>query len=148
MTQFKVLRTPSGKVIPPETTAFDGEFGRMGTYRFERHLDDGAGREAGGNLEDDVSRALQEIDWVDHYAIRADASNEELVSVDVYFEEDWPDARAANPEQVALVFRRLGLRTLPNPALTIAKTAATDPLSAEPIGDDDAEDLDVYLLEE
>lgn len=120
----------------------------MGTYRFERSLDDGAGRDAGGNLEDDVSRALQEIDWVDHYAIRADASNDELVSVDVYFEEDWPDTRASNPEQVALVFRRLGVRTLPNPELKVAKTAATDPLSAEPIVDDDAEDLDVYLLEE
>ena len=73
----------------------------MGTYRFERLLDSGAGRDASASLEDDVGRALQEIDWVEDFSIQADASDENLVCADLRFEADWPDARSANPDLVA-----------------------------------------------
>lgn len=120
----------------------------MGTYRFERLLDTGAGRDASASLEDDVGRALQEIDWVEDFSIQADASDENLVCADLRFEADWPDARSANPDLVAAVFRRFGLRTLPNPAVAAGKTVAADPLSAEADDEDEAEEFGTFLLEE
>lgn len=120
----------------------------MGSYRFERHPDQDAGRDAGASLEDDVSRALQEIDWVEDFCIQADASNESLVSADVQFEADWPDARAANPDQVAAVFRRYRLRTLGNPASASGRAVAADPLSADAEDEDDADEIGTFLLED
>lgn len=120
----------------------------MGTYRFERQLEQGAGRDAGASLEDDVSRALQEIDWVEDFSIQAFDSNEALVSADVRFEADWPDARSANPDLVASVFRRYGLRTLANPAFAGGKAVAADPLSADTEDEDEADEIGTFLLEE
>jgi hypothetical protein len=123
----------------------------MGMYRFERQLGSGAGRDASACLEDDVGRALQEIDWVEDFSIQADASDETQVCADLRFEVDWPDARAANPDLVAAVFRRFGLRTLPNPAVIAGRTVAADPLSADADNADDADDeaeIGTFLLEE
>jgi hypothetical protein len=120
----------------------------MGMYRFERQLGSGAGRDAGPSLEDDVSRALQEIDWVEEFSIQADASDENLVCADLRFEADWPDARSANPDLVAAVFRRFGLRSLPNPAVIAGRTVAADPLSADADDEDDEAEIGTFLLEE
>lgn len=119
----------------------------MGTYLFERDTSGGAGRDAGDSLQDDVAKALTEIDWVDAFVIHADGSNDEVVGADVSFDEEWPDIRTSNPDQVSLVFHRLGLCTIANPALSSRQASADDPLSASP-QTDDAEETDLFLFEE
>lgn len=117
----------------------------MGTYRFERDTQEGAGRQAGESLEDDVERALAQIDWVDHFAINAESTSEMEVSVDVMFDEDWPDMRSGDPGLVAGVFHRLGLRTITSTSATGLQATTTDPLSADAVSDDDDEDgLDLF----
>ncbi|KFN43657.1 hypothetical protein [Arenimonas oryziterrae] len=118
----------------------------MGSYRFERDTDQGAGENAGDSLEDDVARALGEIDWVERFAIHANEANDLQVVADVIFDEDWPDHCAANPGHVAQVFRRYGLRTIGDSANS--KIVANDPLSADPATGDDAEGLDLFLMED
>jgi hypothetical protein len=118
----------------------------MGTYLFERYTGEGAGRGAGPSLQEDVAKALTEIDWVDNFAIHADSHDDEVVGVDVAFDEEWPDIRTSNPNQVSEVFRRLGLRTIANPALGNRQAAADDPLSADLQADD--EGLDLFEFEE
>jgi hypothetical protein len=119
----------------------------MGTYLFERYTGEGAGRGAGASLQEDVVKALQEIDWVENFAIHADSSNDEVVGADVSFDEEWPDIRTSNPDQVADVFHRLGLCTIANPALSSGKVSADDPLAAGPVSDD-AISLDLFAFDE
>lgn len=102
----------------------------MGHYLFERCTSEGAGRDAGQSLQQDVSRALDEIDWVDSFAFR-EGDDLHVVGADVVFDEQWPDIRTSNPDQVSEVFHRLGLRTIANPALSSSKVSADDPLSTE-----------------
>ena len=120
----------------------------MGSYLFERDTSSGAGRDAGASLQDDVVRALKEIDWVEHFAIQADRSNDDVVGADVGFDEEWPDIRTSNPDQVSEVFRRLGLRAIPNPALSSGKASADDPLSADAQGEGDTEAFDLFEFDE
>lgn len=115
----------------------------MGIYLFERCTSDGAGREAGHSLREDVSRALEEIDWVENFTLRTDGGDDEMVSADVVFDEQWPDVRTSNPHQVSEVFHRLGLRTIANPALSASQVSTDDPLSMEAPGDDDST-LDLF----
>jgi len=120
----------------------------MGTYLFERYTGEGAGRGASASLPDDVATALREIDWVENFAIHADGENDEIVGVDVVFDEEWPDIRTSNPNQVSTVFYHLGLRTVANPSLSSRQASADDPLSADPQADDDADVLDLFEFEE
>lgn len=122
----------------------------MGNYRFERDTQDGAGRDAGDSLEADVERALAQIDWVDHFTINAESSSDAVVSVDVMFDEDWPDLRSGDPSLISTVFHRLGLRTIARANGSGLQAATTDPLSAdaEAIIDDDAEGLDLFQFED
>ena len=120
----------------------------MGTYLFERCTSEGAGREAGESLQEDVAKTLREIDWVENFTILADRSNDEVVVADVVFDEQWPDIRTSNPDQVSEVFHRLGLRTIANPALSSRQLSADDPLSAGPLADDDAEALNLFVFDE
>ena len=120
----------------------------MGTYLFERYTGDGAGRGAGNSLQEDVAKALNEIDWVENFAIHADSGDDEVVGVDVAFDEEWPDIRTSNPNQVSEVFRRLGLRTIAGPAGSKRLASTDDPLSADPQVDDDADALDLFEFEE
>jgi hypothetical protein len=120
----------------------------MGTYLFERYTGDGAGRGAGESLQEDVIKALQEIDWVENFAIRTDSSDDQVVGADVSFDEEWPDIRTSNPDQVSVVFRHLGLRTVANPGLSSRQASADDPLSANPQDDEDVEALDLFLFDE
>lgn len=120
----------------------------MGTYLFERSTTDGAGREAGQSLQDDVVRALREIDWVENFALHANGSDDEVVGADVIFDEQWPDIRTSNPDQVSEVFHRFGLRTIANQALSSQQLSADDPLSAEPLGDGDVAALDLFEFDE
>ena len=113
----------------------------MGTYLFERNTDDGAGREAGESLQDDVAKALGEIDWVENFSIRIDLSNEDVVGADISFDPEWPDIRTSIPGQVAGVFHRLGLRTIANPALASQRVSADDPLGVEEEAADESFDL-------
>src|SRR5436189_3296486 len=109
----------------------------MGTYLFERYTGEGAGRGASESLQDDVAKALDEIDWVENFAIHADSGDDEVVGVDVSFDAEWPDIRTSNPDQVSEVFRRLGLRTVAAPGSPSKQASADDPLSASPLADDD-----------
>lgn len=102
----------------------------MGTYTFQRCDDTSASPDASDSLQVDVAKALREIDWVENFAIHADA-NDEAVRVDIVFDEQWPDIRTANPDQVSEVFDRLGLRTVANASLSNGKLSADDPLSVE-----------------
>ena len=117
----------------------------MGTYLFERHTEDGAGRESSASLSNDIALALRQIDWVDHFTVYPE-DGEEIVRADIVFDEEWPDLRASEPGFVATVFHRLGLRTIPNPAL--AHTQADDPLGTSHRSDDDPESMDLFLFEE
>lgn len=116
----------------------------MGLYLFERCTSEGAGRDAGQSLQQDVSRALEEIDWVDSFAFR-EGDDGDVVGADVVFDEQWPDVRTSNPDQVSEVFHRLGLRTIANGALSGSQVSADDPLSAE--SQDDGS-LDLFDLDE
>jgi hypothetical protein len=120
----------------------------MGNYRFERDLDDGAGQGAGESLEDDVERALAQIDWVDHFTINAESSNESVVSVDVIFDEDWPDMRAGDQTLVSTVFRRLGLRTVARASAAGLQATTTDPLSVDAAAGDDSEEFDLFQFDD
>ena len=117
----------------------------MGTYLFERHAEDGAGHAASASLSDDITQALQKIDWVDRFTVHP-SGGDDIVRVDVVFDEEWPDLRASDPGYVASVFHPLGLRTIPNPAQS--PTQADDPLGAERPSDDDSESMDLFLFEE
>ena len=119
----------------------------MGTYLFERVTSDGAGQDAGASLREDVAKALGEIDWVDTFSIHADEGDDSVVAADVIFDEQWPDVRTSNPDQVSEVFHRLGLRTLANPTLSAGKVSTDDPLRAEPVTDD-AASLDLFVFDE
>ena len=116
----------------------------MGLYLFERCTSEGTGRDAGQSLQQDVSRALDEIDWVDSYAFRQ-GDRADVVGADVVFDEQWPDIRTSNPDQVSEVFHRLGLRTIANPALSGSQVSADDPLSTE--SQDDGS-LDLFDFDE
>lgn len=120
----------------------------MGTYLFERFTSEGAGSEASSRLEDDVSKALAEIDWVDSFSVRANGGDESVVSADVIFDEQWPDIRTSNPDQVAEVFHRLGMRTIDNPSLSSGKVSTDDPLRAGAVLSDDAVSLDLFVFDE
>ncbi len=120
----------------------------MGNYRFERDTRDGAGPQASDSLEADVERALAQIDWVDHFAINAESSNEAVVSADVMFDEDWPDMRSGDPGQVSGVFLRLGVRTIPAAASAGLLTTTTDPLSADEVAGDDEDGLDLFQFDD
>jgi hypothetical protein len=120
----------------------------MGTYLFERHTGEGAGRGASDSLQDDVAKALTEIDWVENFAIHAGDGDDEVVGVDVSFDAEWPDIRTSNPDQVSEVFRRLGLRTIASPGQSSPHASADDPLSASLSADDDADVLDLFEFEE
>lgn len=121
----------------------------MGNYRFERDTDGAAGQGASESLEADVESALAQIDWVDHFAINAESSDEAVVSVDVMFDEDWPDMRSGDPSLVATVFRRLGVRTIARATGTGLQAATTDPLGTEEMAlDDDGEGLDLFQFED
>ena len=115
----------------------------MGTYTFQRCNDTSASPEAGDSLQADVIKALREIDWVENFTVRADGSDE-LVGVDVVFDEQWPDIRTANPDQVSEVFDRLGLRTVANSSLSNGKLSADDPLS---VGEASGGDFGLDLFE-
>jgi hypothetical protein len=119
----------------------------MGTYLFERCTTEGAGSEAGASLHDDVAKALREIDWVESFVLHADENDDQVVGADVVFDEQWPDIRTSNPDQVADVFHRLGLCTIANPALSSGKVSADDPLAAGPVSDD-AISLDLFAFDE
>jgi hypothetical protein len=116
----------------------------MGLYLFERCTSEGAGRDAGQSLQQDVSRALDEIDWVDSFAFR-EGDDAAVVGADVVFDEQWPDIRTSNPDQVSEVFHRLGLRTIGNPALSASQVSADDPLSIQAQEDDS---LDLFDFDE
>lgn len=120
----------------------------MGTYLFERYTGDGAGRGASGSLQEDIAKALTEIDWVDGFAIHADSHDDEVVGVDVAFDEEWPDIRTSNPNQVAQVFHHLGLRTIANPAASSRQASTDDPLSVNAPADDDVDAFDLFEFEE
>ncbi len=120
----------------------------MGTYLFERFTSEGAGSEASACLEDDVAKALREIDWVENFSIHADNGDESVVTADVIFDEQWPDVRTSNPDQVAEVFHRLGMRTIDNPALSSGKVSTDDPLRAGTVLSDDAVSLDLFVFDE
>jgi hypothetical protein len=111
----------------------------MGNYLFERNTDDGAGDEAGSSLSDDVSRALNEFDWIDQFAVKADDGDGSVVVAEVHFDPDWPDT--ANPDLVAEVLHRFGLRLIDNPAQPGGKVSAADPLRVGATAGDDALDL-------
>ena len=119
----------------------------MGTYLFERVTSDGTGPDAGASLREDVAKALDEIDWVDTFSIHTDDGDGSVVTADVIFDEQWPDVRTSNPDQVSEVFHRLGLRTLANPTLSAGKVSTDDPLRAEPVTDD-AASLDLFVFDE
>lgn len=118
----------------------------MGSYLFERDTGDGAGRDAGESLREDVACALAEIDWVDSFSIHADTGDGTVIAADVIFDEQWPDVRTSNPDQVSEVFHRLGLRTIANPTLSAGKVSTDDPLRAGPVTDDSAS-LDLFVFE-
>ena len=119
----------------------------MGTYLFERVTSDGAGQDAGALLREDVAKALEEIDWVDTFSIHADSNGDDsVVTADVIFDEQWPDVRTSNPDQVSEVFHRLGLRTLANPTLSAGTVSTDDPLRADPVTDD-AASLDLFVFD-
>lgn len=120
----------------------------MGTYRFERWTGEGAGRDAGVSLGDDVAAALREIDWVESFAMHLGGDIDEVVGVDVVFDEQWPDIRTSNPGQVAEVFKRLGLRTIADPSLSVPQVSADDPLGTGPDADDDADGFDLFEFED
>jgi hypothetical protein len=120
----------------------------MGNYRFERDLDDGAGQGAGASLEDDVEHALAQIHWVDHFTIHAESSNDSVVSVDVIFDEDWPDLRAGDRTLVSTVFRRLGLRTIARASSAGMQATTTDPLGVDAAPGDDSEEFDLFQFED
>jgi hypothetical protein len=114
----------------------------MGNYLFERNTEDGAGGEAGDSLPDDVERALAELDWVEQVALHADDGDGSVVVADVHFDPDWPDT--ANPDLVAEVLHRYGLRIIENPALKGVKVTAADPLRVGVAAGDDGLDLFVF----
>lgn len=119
----------------------------MGTYIFERGDQARAASDADGSLRSDVITALEEIDWVESFSFHADVEDDGIVAVDVVFDEQWPDVRTSNPDQVSEVFNRLGLRTIANPGTAGSQVSADDPLSAEPIaGDDDG--FELFLLDD
>lgn len=119
----------------------------MGTYLFQRYTGEGAGHGAGPSLADDVATALREIDWVENFALHSDGG-EDIVGVDVSFDAEWPDIRTSNPNQVATVFRHLGLRTVANPSLSSKQASADDPLSADAQDEDESEAFDLFLFDE
>jgi hypothetical protein len=136
-------RRGDGTTRSPTRRAHD-----MGTYLFERYTGEGAGRGASESLQDDVATALREIDWVENFAIHAESNNDEVVGVDVSFDAEWPDIRTSNPDQVSVVFRHLGLRTIAQPALTGRQTSADDPLSADAHVEEDDEAFDLFQFDE
>lgn len=120
----------------------------MGNYRFERTMDAGAGQGASESLESDVESALAQIDWVDHFTINAESSDESVVSVDVIFDEDWPDMRSGAPGLVATVFHGLGLRTIARADGSGLQASTTDPLGDDELIGDDEEGLDLFQFED
>jgi len=128
-----------------------GDGTRMGNYRFERDSDEDSSLVPLVSLEDDVERALGEIDWVERFTVLADQSDETLVSVDIVFDEDWPDLSISSPGLVAGVFQRHHLRVLPRPQGSGLQGSTADPLSidgAVDLLDEDAEGLDMFQFED
>ena len=114
----------------------------MGSYLFERNIDDGAGQEAGDSLAADVERALGELDWVEQFSVKVGDGDGSVVVADVLFDPDWPDT--ALPDLVADVFHRFGLRTIEQPGAPGGKVSAADPLRAGATAGDDALDLMIF----
>lgn len=114
----------------------------MGNYLFERSDAEGTGSEASESLEADVGHALDELAWVEEYFTRADDGDGAVVVADVRFDPDWPDT--ANPDRVADVFHRFGVRTLPHADAAAGKVSAADPLRAAAVTSDGALDLIVF----
>lgn len=122
----------------------------MGTYLFERHTGDGAGRDATASLPADVASALRQVDWVEDFTLRKEEVDDGLVVVDVVFDEDWPDLRASYPDQVASLFSRYGLRLLANPLLTGRASESDDPLApiAAPASAADDTAIDLFQFDD
>jgi hypothetical protein len=116
----------------------------MGNYLFERSNSDEAVREPGASLEDDVTRALRELDWVEEFSLHADDGDGSVVVADVHFDPDWPDT--ANPEYVAEVFERFGVRTIATPAPVVGKVIPADPLRVGTVTPIDS--LDLFVLDD
>ena len=114
----------------------------MGSYLFGR-ADEGLDGEGSNALRADVDSALRELGWVEDLSLR-DAGEPGRVYAEVIFDPDWPDM--ANPDVVAEVFQRFGLRVIEeNSAATgKAKVVAADPLRASASIDDGGVDLFVF----
>jgi hypothetical protein len=121
----------------------------MGRYLFERYTDDGAAPDAGPSLHDDVAKALKEIDWVDQFTLQDADGDDDVIAADISFDEEWPDIRTSNPDQVALVFHRFGLRTISSPAQSGNPGSTDDPLSLSEGVDleDDGEGLEMFSFD-
>jgi hypothetical protein len=116
----------------------------MGNYLFERSSTEGAGDDAGSSLEDDVSGALRELDWVENFTLQSDDGDGSVVVADVHFDPDWPDT--ANPEYLAEVFERFGVRIIPTPSPVVGKVIAADPLRVGTVTNDDA--ITLFVLDD
>ena len=112
----------------------------MGSYLFERAVE-GIDQEGSNALRADVDSALRELDWVEDVSLR-DAPQPGQVYADVHFDPDWPDT--ANPDLVAEVFQRFGLRVIEDSSRAGGKVMAADPLRASASVDDGGLDLFVF----
>lgn len=112
----------------------------MGSYLFERAEQ---GIEEGSNaLRADVDSALRELDWVEDLSLRDADGQPGRVYADVVFDPDWPDR--ANPDVVAEVFQRFGVRVIEDASAPGGKVMAADPLRASATVDDGGMDLFVF----
>jgi hypothetical protein len=114
----------------------------VGNYLFERSGSEDGGGEADSSLQADVTGALRELDWVENFTLQADDGDGSVVVADVHFDPDWPDT--ANPEYLAEVFERFGVRIIPTPGLAVGKVVAADPLRVGTVTNDDAITLFVF----
>ena len=114
----------------------------MGSYLFERAGQDAPAEEGGNALRADVESALRELDWVEEVGLRNADGDSGVVIADVHFDPDWPDT--ANPDLVAEVLQRYGLRIIEDPSLSAGKVKAADPLRASASIDEGGIDLFVF----
>jgi hypothetical protein len=112
----------------------------MGSYLFERAVE-GIDQEGSNALRADVDSALRELGWVEDLSLR-DADAPGRVYADVIFDPDWPDM--ANPDVVAEVFQRFGLRVVEDTSPAAGKVMAADPLRASASVSDGGLDLFVF----
>ena len=114
----------------------------MGNYLFERAGQDAPAEEGGNALRADVESALRELDWVEEVILASADGDPGVVVADVHFDPDWPDT--ANPDVVAEVLQRYGLKIIDNAAPSVGKVMAADPLRASDSVDDGGIDLFVF----